>query len=198
MAGDWIKMRVDLVDDPAVLHISQSCSLDIDAVIGKLHRLWSWADKHTEDGHILCAFGDAVDRITGTMGFAEAMQQAGWLAFNDGGLVFPRFTEHNGNSAKRRCLQQKRMKRLRAHSVTQPASQDAHQRREEKSIPPTPLGGTPGDARKGRQSAGWIPSAQICAERGHQFPRPDSATCYRCGKARTECGPEYATMEASQ
>ena len=50
MSGEWIKMRLDLASDPAVIRIRRSLGLDVDAVVGKLHRLWSWADAHTVDG----------------------------------------------------------------------------------------------------------------------------------------------------
>ena len=44
MAGDWIKMRVDLNEDPAVVGMAIALDTDEHSVVGRLHKLWSWAD----------------------------------------------------------------------------------------------------------------------------------------------------------
>jgi hypothetical protein len=36
MAGEWLKMRHDLADDPAVIRLADIVQLDDDAVIGKV------------------------------------------------------------------------------------------------------------------------------------------------------------------
>lgn len=41
MAGDWIKMRVDLDGDPAVISISAKTGKEVLWVVGALHRFWS-------------------------------------------------------------------------------------------------------------------------------------------------------------
>lgn len=103
MAGDWIKMRVDLGDDPGVVLIANACDVSEDEVVGKLHRLWSWADRHTTDGTAPAINGRWVDRYVSQPGFADAMVAAGWLHFTETGVEFPNFERHNGESAKRRA-----------------------------------------------------------------------------------------------
>jgi hypothetical protein len=103
MAGDWIKMRIDLQDDPAVFVICESTALDEFQVIGRLHKLWSWADKHTANGVTPGVNPKWVDRYVNQPGFAEAMILAGWLSFDGEVLSFPGFEIHNGKSAKSRC-----------------------------------------------------------------------------------------------
>ena len=39
MAGDWIKMRIDIADDPAVIGIASALDITEDEVVGKLHRI---------------------------------------------------------------------------------------------------------------------------------------------------------------
>lgn len=102
MAGDWIKMRQDLHDDPSVVLIALKVQIDEDSVVGKLHKLWCWADKHTTDGFAPAIGEKWVDRYVSKPGFASAMVEAGWLSFNDSGIVFPNFDRHNGQSAKTR------------------------------------------------------------------------------------------------
>lgn len=103
MAGDWIKMRVDLGDDPAVVMMSSICDVSEDDIVGKLHRLWSWADRHTTDGTAPAITPRWVDKYVGLPGFAAAMQTAGWILFTEFGVQFPKFEHHNGESAKRRA-----------------------------------------------------------------------------------------------
>lgn len=116
MAGDWIKMRVDLADDPAVIVLSDRHNLDPDTVVGKMHRLWSWADKHTVDGNapgVTLAF---VDRYLGVKGFAKTLQSVHWLAHENGVLSIPDFDKHNGHSAKKRCLSAERQAKHKKRS----------------------------------------------------------------------------------
>lgn len=114
MAGDWIKMRVDLSDDPAVIAISAKIGVDEDSVVGKLHRLWSWADRHTINGSTDGIRSVWIDRYVSCKGFAEALIDAGWLTETESGIAFPGFEKHNGESAKKRADAQARQRLSRA------------------------------------------------------------------------------------
>lgn len=103
MAGDWIKMRIDLHDDPAVVTIAATCQLDEDTVVGKLLKLWGWADRHTVDGRTSGITPAWIDRFVAKKGFSEAMVTAGWLEIANSGVAFPEFGKHNGESAKKRA-----------------------------------------------------------------------------------------------
>lgn len=146
MAGDWLKMRHDLADDPAVIRLATACRLDEDAVIGKLFRLWSWADRHTMEGKADGVGLEWVDRTVRCPGFAAEMVRVGWLEETGHGLTFPRFDRHCSDSAKSRALTKNRVKRLRnAPSVTGALPE---KRREE--LPPPPpacAGNVPDPAR---------------------------------------------------
>jgi hypothetical protein len=120
MAGDWLKMRHDLADDPSVIRVAADLSIDEDLVIGKLFRLWSWADRHTVEGEADGIGMVWVDRLTRCEGFGAALERAGWLAKTAGGLCFPRFHRHCSDTAKARALASDRMKRSRcARSATE-------------------------------------------------------------------------------
>lgn len=103
MAGDWIKMRIDIADDPAVIGIAAGLRISEDEVVGKLHRLWSWADKHTSDGFVPHITAKWIDRHLEKNGFASHMQAVGWLVIDVTGVTFPHFDRHNGKSAKLRA-----------------------------------------------------------------------------------------------
>lgn len=119
MAGDWIKMRVDLVRDPAVKGISRELGISRFEVVGRLHSVWSWADQHLHSGDARGVTENDVDDEAGLEGFAKAMQKEGWLKILSTGISFPNFERHNGKPAKDRALTSKRTKRYRdANPVT--------------------------------------------------------------------------------
>jgi hypothetical protein len=133
MAGDWIKMRCNLDTDPAVFQIAAALEMDELAVVGRLWKVWAWADQHCADCNAVSVTRNVLDRITSTPGFADAMQKVGWLEGLDGALSFPHFDRHNGQTAKKRALTKNRVEKTRTDSVTLPALQKRYQRREEKS-----------------------------------------------------------------
>ena len=114
MSGDWIKMRVDLRDDPAVFKLAEILKVDELHVVGCLFCFWAWADKHAVDGRVDGATSRLVDKVSSTIGFADALVKVGWLSVFDGWIELPNFERHNGASAKERGLKNARQARWRA------------------------------------------------------------------------------------
>lgn len=50
MASSWIKVEVITPDKPEIFQIAEILGIDPDAVLGKLVRIWVWADQQTIDG----------------------------------------------------------------------------------------------------------------------------------------------------
>lgn len=123
MAGDWIKMRTDLADDPSVLFISSATSTDEYSVVGRLHKIWAWADRHTTDGFIPKASAAWVDKLVSFDGFAKAACDAGWMVLCEDGIRLPNFERHNGETAKKRCLTAKRVARFEKKKAERPLTQ---------------------------------------------------------------------------
>ena len=109
MAGDWIKMRDNLWDDPRVAKIVDMTDSSEAAVIGSLYWLWATADQHTEDGIMQGLTTRSIDRKTGVKGFADALIAIGWIADHPEGIRIVDFEKHNGTSAKKRCQTAKRV-----------------------------------------------------------------------------------------
>jgi hypothetical protein len=119
MAGDWIKMRTNLDDDPRVVEIASLLKIPELHVVGCLWKLWSWANEHSLDGNAIRVTNVTLDRYTGVTGFADALRNVGWLEGRDTALTFPRFAEHNGQTAKKRAETKERVSKHRnAKSVT--------------------------------------------------------------------------------
>lgn len=128
MAGDWIKMRGNLWDDPRVARICDLTDASEATVVGALYWLWATADQHSEDGVMEGLTLRAIDRKTGVKGFGEALVTIGWLADNPEGVRIVRFDEHNGASAKKRIQTAKRVanhKASNAEETSEPAESNA-------------------------------------------------------------------------
>lgn len=79
MSGDCIKMRTDLSEDPAVIAMAMRLKIDEFGIVGRLHKLWSWADTHLSDGHAVGVSTDWIDHYVHCDGFSKALLSVGWL-----------------------------------------------------------------------------------------------------------------------
>ena len=130
MAFDWIKMRSNIDHDWRVVRMAELLGIPELHVVGCLWKVWSWADQNSEDGNALCVTDVTLERYTSVTGFAHAMRQVGWLSGESGALTLPNFTEHNGQTAKKRAKTQARVQKHRNAFVTLKALPE--KRREEK------------------------------------------------------------------
>jgi hypothetical protein len=113
MAGDWIKMRCNLWDDPRIARICDLCECGEAEAIGALYWLWATADQHTETGILAGLTLKAIDRKTGVQGFGDSLVAIGWLADHPEGVRIVDFDVHNGASAKKRSETARRVARHR-------------------------------------------------------------------------------------
>lgn len=109
MAGDWIKMRGNLWDDPRVAKLCDLTDQGEAAIVGGLYWLWATADQHSADGTMPGLSLRQIDRKTGIQGFGQALCDIGWISESDEGIQIVRFEEHNGASAKSRAMTAKRV-----------------------------------------------------------------------------------------
>lgn len=122
MAGDWIKMRTNLWNDPRIAQICELVEQGEAAVVGAMYWLWATADEHTEDGFMPGLSCFSIDRKTGVRGFANALVTVGWLSANADGVTLLRFAEHNGASAKARA---QTARRVSSHKARKNEGHDA-------------------------------------------------------------------------
>ena len=169
MAGNWIKLRHDLIDAPEVRRLARATGLDRDQVYGKLFRLWSWADRHGSNGELDAELEDVDDQV-GHVGFGAALVSVGWLATQETGIVIPNWERHFSDSAKVRALGANRAEKHRnATSVTRPPDPVTLPPLPEKirgdNPPPPPRGAGPGDPAATLRAA-WATAAKA----GHVQP----------------------------
>ena len=114
MAGDWLKVEASTWEKPEVWQMSQDLELDLDAVVGKLLRVWSWFDQQTITGNAPSVTVSFLDSRVGVTGFCDAMKAVGWMREKGGQVILPNFDRHNGQTAKDRALTAKRQQSYRA------------------------------------------------------------------------------------
>ena len=103
MASSWIKVEVITPDKPEIFQIAELLNIDPDAVLGKLVRIWAWADQQTIDGNAGSVTKGVLDRLAFITGFADALITVGWLAYVDEKLVLPNFERQMTLSCAPEC-----------------------------------------------------------------------------------------------
>ena len=168
MAGDWIKMRVDLQTSPKVVRISSATKADRLRVVGALHAVWSIFDAHAVDGALEGYTLGVLDSLIGFAGFSEQMAAVEWIIVSDDSLEMPRYDSHNGKSAKKRAMDSERKRTSRTpENVLEMSGKEAdknatreEKRREEKSIiktsPPAPVAKAPPKNKGSRLPSDFI------------------------------------------
>ncbi len=109
----WIKMRVELPNDPAVMRLSKLTGLDRFAVIGRLHALWSWFDVNSACGQVEFVDADDLANVVGSREFVDALCKISWLKIKKSSAELPNFSLHNGETAKARIQKNQRQAKWR-------------------------------------------------------------------------------------
>lgn len=113
MIDDYMPIRLDLPDDAKVLRIAQLTKLHKDLALGKLVRVWAWAQKHSVDGSI---HGEllSVDAVADARGFGEAMHRVGWMkVIDDDRIAIPNWNKWNSHAAKKRAFERDKKRKTR-------------------------------------------------------------------------------------
>lgn len=150
MAGDWIPMRLDLVEDPAVIAMADALGMSEQSVVGYLHSVWSWASRQCNGGSVTGVTLAALARVTRCGKVADAMVQVGWLkeviVDDKPSIEFPNWDRWLSQSAKQRALTARRvadsrLRKCNAGSVTKslPQKRRVQERRVQKNKKKSPL-----------------------------------------------------------
>lgn len=149
----WIKLRTDLLNDPAVYRMAAHLKTDRYSIVGRLAAFWGWADQHAVDGVVDGASSQVVDDVVSLPGFADALVLVKWLRVDADRVVIPNHDRHNGANAKERSLKSERQAKWRGKKAPEntPKGVDGvvdgasptrgEERRGDKKIPPKPPAG---------------------------------------------------------
>ena len=129
MAGDWIKMRVNLHTHPKVVRMASALQADRLRIVGALHAAWCLFDAHSDDGQLYGYTENSLDDLIGWSGFTREMIAVKWIIDAGDALTMPEYDTHNGQSAKRRAQEADRKRNDRKTSAL---DADKKRTREEK------------------------------------------------------------------
>ena len=115
MAGDWIKFEVATLDKPEVRQMARVLGVKHGEALELLLRFWAWIDANSVDGHVDGLVDKDVDELMRCPGFSGVMQMVGWLKCDNARqrIEIPNADWHNGESAKKRALKNRRQKNWR-------------------------------------------------------------------------------------
>jgi hypothetical protein len=110
----WIKVETHTPDKQEIRHIARSCNVSKADAFSAWFRLWSWFDGETADGHMSFLTMADCDEVAKLPGIGKALAAVQWIEFSDdGGAIIFNWDRHNGESAKKRAVNQKRMNNKR-------------------------------------------------------------------------------------
>lgn len=139
MAGDWIKMREDLYEDPAVLFIAQRLQTRPEHVVGYCHKFWCWVSRQCRDGIVTGVPILSLGSVLGMPGFAELLCEVGWLEYDDSVpempvIRIPKFERHLSQGAKARALAAEKKRLQRVPFLSQNCPRDLGTREEKRRV----------------------------------------------------------------
>ena len=122
MAADWIKIRLDLAEDPAVIRMADELGVREETIVGYCHAFWSWVSRQCHDGTVTGVTLLSLGRRINLPGFPELLVTVGWLEYDDSGdlpvIHIPHFERHLSQGGKQRALTAERQRRSRNGDVT--------------------------------------------------------------------------------
>ena len=112
----WIKVETHTPDKAEIRQLARRCGCTKAEAFLAFFRLFVWLDEETDDGIVEFLTPEDVDEIGGLPGLGGALAEVHWLSFGPNGLMVANWDRHNGQSAKRRCLDAERKRRVRQES----------------------------------------------------------------------------------
>lgn len=115
----WIKVETHTPEKAEMRQIARLCHCTKADAFLAFFRVFVWLDEQTEDGHVDFFTADDADEIGGLTGLGAALAEVRWITFGPTGAMVANWNRHNGQSAKRRCLDAERSRRSRErHAAT--------------------------------------------------------------------------------
>ena len=119
----WIKIETHTPDKTEIRHIARLCRCTKAEAFLAFFRVFVWLDEETDDGQVEFFTPCDADDIGGLRGLGAALQEVGWIRFGPAGAAVAHWDRHNGQSAKRRCLDAERKRGVRKESGQMSASE---------------------------------------------------------------------------
>ena len=118
--ANWIKIETHTPEKAELRQIARLCHCSKAEAFLAFFQVYVWLDEQTEDGHVDFFTPEDADEIGGLPGLGKALESVRWILFSPSGAMVSNWERHNGQSAKRRCLDAERSRRHRdkRHATT--------------------------------------------------------------------------------
>ena len=164
----------------------RSVTVTQSSVIGALAMLWLIADRNAKDDILEKVSLSDIDSMVELPGFAAACVEVGWLKEIDGSTQVVDYSEHNGDTSRRRAMAAKRQAAWRErHSVTVTDSNALHN-----------AGVTDSNAKKKKKRKKNISNTDTSFSSGDKSPSENSVSVSAVVQSTTTANPlEPAILE---
>ena len=108
MAGEWFAVDCCLETKPETVEILVATGEPVDVVIGRLVRLWAWAQLNSEDGSIKATTAILARVAGGDPKFWETVAETGWIELGEKTVTIAGWEKRFSQAAKRRMLDARR------------------------------------------------------------------------------------------
>jgi hypothetical protein len=112
----WIKIETHTPDKPEIRQVARLCQCSKAEAFLAFFRVFVWLDEQTDDGQVEFFTAEDADELGGLPGLGHALEAVHWITFSPRGAVVANWDRHNGQSAKRRCLDAERKRSVRERS----------------------------------------------------------------------------------
>ena len=131
MAGEWFAVDCCLETKPETVEILVATGEPVDVVIGRLVRLWAWAQLNSEDGSLKATTAILARVAGGDSKFWEIVAGTGWIEIGDKTITIAGWEKRFSQAAKRRMVDARRKAdRRKADKIPQSVQQPSAMRPE--------------------------------------------------------------------
>jgi hypothetical protein len=143
MSGDWSKLENITPWKFEIIEMASILNKDRQTMVGVFVEYIVWVNEQCERAFIPASVQEVIDDKLNCPGFCDALQKVGWMNINTSDLEIINFDRHNGNTAKSRAQNNRRVANLRMREkIVQQAADgeldvtqsELHNRLPEKSI----------------------------------------------------------------
>lgn len=106
--SSWIPISSTIEKRTEVRVLARRLGIADAHAVGLCVVFWGWVDAESADGSLPRVVAEDIDAVVKHAGFADALEAAGWIVFDDAGAIVPKFDRWMGQSAKRRAQDQRR------------------------------------------------------------------------------------------
>lgn len=145
MAGEWFAVDCCLETKPETVEILVATGEPVDVVIGRLVRLWAWAQLNSEDGSLKATTAILARVAGGDSKFWEIVAGTGWIEIGDKTITIAGWEKRFSQAAKRRMVDARRKADRRKadkipQSVPPPSAMRPERVRTDADVSRTPSG----------------------------------------------------------